>query len=174
MKKILILVLILSFLLTINVFAVTYPNTEDGNFYYAGTFNDGMGVFDGVSYKYFYIENTKQNHKISVNNHPYIELWGTKKQVSADGITWIDFFQSRGDYSLGAITITSSNYNILNPDGSVFFSPPIVYLPTQQMSSFVPTVANQLPPILVVAVGLMALIMGVSLIPRIYYRLLNR
>lgn len=70
---------------------------------------------------------------------------------------------------LGEIIYTS--YDLKTADGTVFFSAPLPPIP-KALKEIVPNLGAQALKILPIAVGILAMVMGVSLISRVLYRYL--
>lgn len=168
MKKVIILVLLFSFILTFNVFALDYE--ENYTYFTYGsdsTYFRVNALPSEVDYLFF-SENSHFQKKLLNGS-----VSGCNVDVFNDGL-WEhepgSFFDDFNKYNFIVSYVDVRSFD----GGPVFFSkhvPKGPILNQEMVSSIAPTVANQLSPILVVSVIIMALILGAMMIPKVLYRL---
>lgn len=173
MKKVLILIVIFLLTFSINVFAYEIPQTV-------------LDYFDTMSANYKFItHNSIQNITfITFSDNPISVSENTSSSEdymvfnSSSNISQVRFdngvYKRINDFNTSKIeywyNIYKSNYDVFYADSTdVFFSEP--FLASQGVPSIVPTVIQSSKAILVPSVVILALLLVVSLIPRVLYRL---
>ncbi len=174
MKKIFVFIFIFVMFFTINAYSVTLPSFIT---------NKVSSIDDTYKFVIYYEPSNywlivSSNYKAK-NRSGTLRMYNGSESVEQ---TYYTTFDNGATWDLETSTagqlsdyIVYSNHDIYDyyDDSIVFFSAPAEpFLPAKETTSLVPTVGRQSVPILVVSVVILGLMIAVTLIPRVLYRLL--